>query len=66
MRTDNLGERALTAIISGLVAGVVTALVVWLLSVLVPGVELDPGFWGTVVGVIVGLLTFFSGRSRVL
>jgi VIT1/CCC1 family predicted Fe2+/Mn2+ transporter len=66
MRTDNLGERALAAIVSGLVAGVVTALVVWLISVLVPGVALDPGFWGTVVGVIVGLFTFFSGRNRVL
>lgn len=63
MRTDNLVERAVTAVVAGLVAGVVTALVVWLISVLVPGVALDPGFWGTVVGVIVALLTFVTGKN---
>lgn len=65
MGTDNLAERAIRALIVGLVTGVAVALLVWLVSVLLPGVSLDPGFWGTVAGVIAGLYTLFTGKRVV-
>lgn len=56
-------DKVVNAVVAGLVTGVVVALLVWLISVLVPGVALDPGFWGTVAGVLAALVAFFSGRT---
>lgn len=61
---SDIASRAVNALIAGLIAGVITAVVVWLLSALLPGVVLDPGFWGMVVGVIVGLVTFLGGNRN--
>lgn len=65
MRNDNgVANRALRALLYGVVVGIVVALVVWLLASLTP-LELDPGFWGTVAGVIAGLYSFLTGETRV-
>jgi hypothetical protein len=62
---NDLAERILYALVVGFITGVVVALIVWLLSVLLPGIALDPGFWGTVAGVIAGLYAFIT-RKRVV
>lgn len=62
--TDNTIDRALKAVIVGVVTGIIVALVVWLISVLT-AFPLDPGFWGTVAGVLAGLYSFLTGRNIV-
>lgn len=64
MDTNNIADRVVKALIIGLVTGVVVALLVWIVSALTP-LALDPGFWGTVVGVIAGLYVFFTGKRIV-
>lgn len=61
---DNVAERVLRALVIGFVTGVVVALIVWLVAVLTP-FDLDPGFWGTVTGVIAGLYAFLTGKRIV-
>lgn len=62
---SNLVTRLVVAVVSGLIAGVITALLLWVLAQLVPALTLDPGTWGTVVGVLVAIVTFVTGRERV-
>lgn len=64
MDVNDVGARAVSAVIAGLIAGVVTALIVFVISALIPGVRIDAGFWGLIIGILVGLATFFRGTSR--
>lgn len=59
----NTGNRVLNAVLYGIVVGIVVALLVWLLTSLT-ALTLDPGFWGTVAGVIAGLYAFLNGDRR--
>ena len=56
-------DRVVNAVVAGLVTGIVVALIIWVISALIPGIALDPGFWGTIAGVLAALVAFFSGRT---
>lgn len=60
---DNLATRVVSAVIAALVAGVITALILWVIAALVPGLEIDTGLWGLIVGILVGLYTFLTRRT---
>lgn len=62
---DNIGERLIKAIVYGLIAGFVTALLLFVLSAILPGVVINASFWGMIVGILAGLYAFFVGRRTV-
>lgn len=61
---DDLMGRIIKAVLLGLIAGIVTALLVFIISALVPGMRIDASFWGLVVGIIVGLYSLFNDRPN--
>lgn len=63
MNDNNLVGRVLRSILVGLVTGFVVFLVLLVISGLVIGVELDAAKWGGLVGLLAGLLHFFTGRG---
>lgn len=60
--SNGLADRTVKAIVTGLVVGIVTALIVYVISALTP-LELDPGFWGVIAGIIAGLYVFVTRKS---
>lgn len=66
MNTDNLAERAVRAIISGLIAGVIVALLLYVIHLIAPAFTVDPSTWGLIVGILTALYVFVTGyRTRV-
>lgn len=61
---SELAVRVLRAAGAGLVAGLLTALVILIISAVLPGVTISASLWGTIVGLAVFLLTLFTGNSR--
>lgn len=60
---NNIVARALQALVVGLVTGFAVFVILLLVSMLLPAVSLDAAKWSFVVGVIAGLLSFFTGRN---
>jgi len=58
---NNFGARFAKAILLGLLWGVVAALVLLVLSALLPGVEIAASLWGALVGFVVFLYVLLAG-----
>jgi TM2 domain-containing membrane protein YozV len=61
---ENLLTRAIKAVITGLVAGVIVALLLLVISALIPGVQIDASLWGTIIGILTALYVFVTGEQR--
>lgn len=60
---NDLASRVVNALLAGIITGLVVALVLFVISALLPGVTIDASFWGTVVGVLAALVSFLQNRS---
>lgn len=61
-QSESLLARVFKAIVIGVVVGLFTALVLVILSALLPGVVIDARFWGIVVGLAAGLYYLLTGK----
>lgn len=60
---EGLALRAVRGIITGLIAGLITALILVVISALIPGISIDAGFWGLIVGILTALWVFLTGEN---
>lgn len=60
MNSSNRLELAVASFIFGIAVGVVVALIVLVISALIPGVELAAGKWGLIAGILAGIGHFVS------
>lgn len=61
---NELAVRVLRALGVGIITGLVAALVILVISAVLPGVTISASFWGTVLGVIAFVLTLLTGSTR--
>ncbi len=58
---NSYGKLAVKSVISGIIAGLVIGILLFIVSMLIPTVELPAALVGFWCGVVVALLTFASG-----
>lgn len=56
-------SKLLRAAIIGLIVGIVVAFILFVISALLPGIQINASFWGFVIGVIAGLYVFFNENT---
>lgn len=60
---SELAVRVLRALGVGILVGLIAALVIVVISAVLPGVTISASFWGTVLGVLAFVLTLLTGTS---
>lgn len=61
---NSLITRALRALAVGVITGLLAALIIVIVSALLPGVTIEASFWGAVLGLVAGILSFL-GDNRI-
>lgn len=61
---NSYGKLAVRSVVSGIIAGLVVGVLLFIVSALIPTVELPAALIGFWVGVAVALLSFLSGWDK--
>lgn len=60
---NDVVTRLVNAVVQGIIAGAIVAVLLFVVSKLVPGLEIDASLWALIIGVLVALYVFVNGST---